>query len=98
MVPGRSHGAKSVFQFSGQHRVGGRQRGTSGAQGGVPSVSIERGIGVNLRVRRTTRCNLVAQTVAQAAQRRHMQTVVRELNISQRRRGRLTPLQHLVQS
>jgi branched-chain amino acid transport system ATP-binding protein len=81
-----------IAQLAAHHRVGGGDGGTRGPQGGVPGADIERSVGVDHRVGRPSRIDLVAQRIAQAAQRCHMHAAVGQLDVGQRGARGIAPL------
>ena len=95
VVTRRPHGTKCIFKLPGQHRVGGGNRCTGSAQRRSPGVDIDGRVGINLCVRRPAGCNLIAQTVGQAAQRRHIHAAVRQLQIGNRGDVRVTTIQRI---
>src|SRR6218665_3358087 len=50
LVARGAHGAKGVVDLARDDGVGGGQRGAGGAQGGLPSVGVQGGVGVDARV------------------------------------------------
>ena len=89
VVAGRAHGAKSVFQFAGHHRIGGGHGCTGRAQGGRVGVLVDGGVGVDLRVLGAAGGALFLEPLGKAAQHRDVRAVVCQLQVGQRRQRRL---------
>ncbi|OQC04330.1 MAG: hypothetical protein BWX79_02517 [Alphaproteobacteria bacterium ADurb.Bin100] len=98
MMARRSDGAEGVVQFPRHDRIGCCQRGAGGAQGGIPGMDIEGGVRVDLGVRRSTRLDLFAQHVAQAAQGRHMHAAMGQFDVRKRSRIGLASVQGIAQA
>ena len=93
VVPRRAHRAEGVFHFARHHRVGRRQRRASAAQRGRPRQRVHGGVGIQLRIARATRRNLVMQALIQTMQGGDKHLAMRQLNVAKRCQGRLTALQ-----
>ena len=95
MVAGRSHCTKSIFHFTGHHRVGGGQCCASAAQNRVPGEGIERRVGINLGVLRATRKSVIGELIAEATYGSDHHAVMTELQVAQRGQRRLATVQRI---
>jgi hypothetical protein len=95
VVAGGAYGAKRVFQFAGYHGVGGGQGSARSAQGGIPGVHIQRGVGIHLRVGGAAGGNLFFQAVAQTAKSGHMHAAMGQLQGVDCGHGCLAPVQRM---
>ncbi len=96
-MAGRAHGAEGVEQFAGEHRVGGVDGGAGGHQDRVPGVDVDGRVRIDLRVRRATGGDLVAQPVGEAAQRRQVHAPMGQFQVGHRGGCGLAALQRVVE-
>src|SRR6218665_38704 len=82
-------GGKGVVVLAREDGVGGGERGAGGAQGGLPSVGVQGGVGVDARVIGPARLLLLAQPLGHAARRGDMSVVVGAFDVGQRGLGGL---------
>ena len=95
MVTRGTDGTERVFHLTSDDGIGRGNCRTGGAQCGIPSVHIDRGIRVKLRVGRAASIDFLAQPVGQTPKRRYMHTSVGQLDIGNRGLRSLTSVQRI---
>ena len=93
VMAGWTHGAKSIFDFTCNDAVGGGKHRAASTHRGVPGVGVERGVGVNLRIMRAARFDVVGELLAQAVYRGNHHAVVRKLYVTDGGQRRLAAVE-----
>jgi hypothetical protein len=98
MVAGWANGAESVFQFTRHHGVGGIQGSTSRAQSSMPCMDIHGGVGVKRSVGRPSRLHVFNQGLTQTSERCNVHAIMRQFDVGQRGRRRLSAFKGVIKS